>query len=464
MGIKEEKKVEMVRVADDKLTAYLALDKKEDGGYTLDEVLKILSENKITYGICKEEIEKVIKEENYLLEFKAAEGIPPVQGKNGYFEFYFNVDPVKKPIILEDGSVDYNTLGKVELCKKDDLLAEYYPAIEGKNGIDVFGMPILAEKVKELKPLKGKGTRLSEDERQYFAARDGKVEYKDNKLNVEELYVVEGDVDAATGDINFNGDILICGNVTSNVKIEAEGNITVNGHVEMAILTAGKDIILRNGMQGNGKGYIFAKGDVSAKFFEQTVVVAKGNINANAIMNCEMDSNRQIIVAGKQGAIIGGIVKAVEKIEAAVVGNRAETKTELIAGLDIDFYKSIEEIDHLIEKLKGEIIELSKKIESVNGQLDKNEISILQETKSQLMRLKIGNDAKIKDLHARKVALLDQKQRSHDACILVLRKLYRNTRIIINGAKEDFNGECKNVTIREINNEIHIYANTVDKT
>lgn len=455
----QEKKIAAVRVSDDLLKAYLTLYKKEDEKHTLEEVLNFLKEKKVIYEIKTDVIQTMINENIFFKEILVAEGVPAKEGKDGYFEYFFDVDPPKKPITLEDGSIDYNTLGKIELRKEGDLLAEYHPAVPGEEGITVYDSPILPKRVVELKTLKGKGTVLSEDERQYFAARDGKVELKDGKLNVTELYVIEGDVDATTGDVTFNGDILVKGNVSANVKISAQGSITVNGHVEIATLLAGKDIILRNGVQGAGKGYIYSGGSVSAKFFEQTVVIAKGNINANTILNCAMESNQKIMVAGKQGVIVGGTLKAIEKIEASAIGNRAETTTSLFVGINIDFEKTMIEFENKIALLLEEEKSIVEKLGKVTAKLKKNSYDILQDSKNKLLRSKIELEARIKEEKKKKEELQDQKERSFGANIVVLQNLYPSTIICINGAKEVFKGACKNVTIKELNNEIHIYAN-----
>ena len=84
--------------------------------------------------------------------------------------------------------------------------------------------------------------------REYYASSEGKITYSkpDHQLMVTPIYIIDGNVDNATGDIRFNGDVLVKGNVFANTTIRATGNITVEGHVEIATLHAGKNVILKN--------------------------------------------------------------------------------------------------------------------------------------------------------------------------------------------------------------------------
>ena len=94
------------------------------------------------------------------------------------------------------------------------------------------------------------------------------------QLYVTNVMLINGDTDASTGDIHFNGDVIIKGNVHYGYSIYAEGSIIIGGNVEAASLTAGMNIELQSGMQGGGKGTIECLGNVSGKFFEQVRITS----------------------------------------------------------------------------------------------------------------------------------------------------------------------------------------------
>ena len=67
--------------------------------------------------------------------------------------------------------------------------------------------------------------------------------------------------------VDFNGDIVIHGNVEAGVVINAGKSLTVDGVVESASITAGGMVCLKRGMQGGGKGSITAGGDIFTEFW-----------------------------------------------------------------------------------------------------------------------------------------------------------------------------------------------------
>jgi len=450
-----------IHVTEDGQEVYLMLYRRYDRAYTYEDIEDYLKSQNIIYGIKQDIICEMIQEENFYEDILVAEGLKPQEGQDGYFEFHFNTNPETKPIIFPDGSVDYNTLGKMELAEKDQLLVTYHGAIQATDGMNVFGEKVFAKEVKELKPLKGKGFEISTDGMQYYATIEGRVTFEDNKLTVTPVFTVEGDVDAATGDINFNGDVIVKGNVFANVTINATANITVNGHVEVANLIAGKDVLLKNGMQGNGSGTINVKGNVNAKFLEQTKVFAQGNINANAILNCEMESGKAIVVSGTRGAILGGYAKAVEKITAFSLGNKAGIQTKLIIGFEEDFKKMMSAIDEEMEDCKDKIFDTQKALNNLAGRISDIEDIGLKDARNEALRNKILYQTKLNELMIRKEKIIDVKERSANGSVTILGPTFGGSTIIINGISEFLKSECKNVTFISRMNEIRIFSNNI---
>ena len=81
-------------------------------------------------------------------------------------------------------------------------------------------------------------------------------------IEVVNTYVVNGDVDYSTGNIQFNGNVVINGTVPDGFEVKAEGDIVVMKIAESARLEAGRDIIIKGGVQGKGKGLVSAGRDI----------------------------------------------------------------------------------------------------------------------------------------------------------------------------------------------------------
>lgn len=331
----EDKSGTYVRVTEDDHQAWLYLCPKADGNpYTKNELIAILRENEVVAGLNEDNLIAMAKKKVYEREIKVAEYIAPREGTDGYYEYFFDVNrDQKKPLIREDGSVDYQSMNMVNSVQGGDVLAKYHPAVDGVPGIDVKGVEIPVKPVKNLPVLKGKGIITDpEDENVYLAEHEGKVEYRGGKIFLNNVHRITGDVDQLIGKIEFFGDVLIAGNVEAGTKVRVGKSLTIEGTVEAADLTAGGDIILKRGIQGNQKAKIVCAGDVYADFIEHTTVQARGNVEANIILNSHIEADGKIVLTGKKGTLIGGNVHGTKGIDCKELGNEAEVKTVVHAG------------------------------------------------------------------------------------------------------------------------------------
>ncbi len=324
-----------VRITENDRQAWLYLCPKADGSsYTKNELIELLAENDVIAGINEDILIAMVKKKVYEREIKVAEYIAPKEGTDGFYEYFFDINRGrKKPLIREDGSVDYQSMNMVNSVQEGDVLAKYHPAVEGVPGVDVRGGELPVKPVKNLPVLRGKGiTTASDDENVYLAEQEGKVEYRDGKIFLNNVHKVTGDVDQLIGKIEFYGDVLIAGNVEAGTTIRVGKSLTIEGTVEAAELSAGGDIILKRGIQGNQKAKIVCAGDVYADFIEHTTVQARGNVEANIILNSHIEADGKVVLTGKKGTLIGGNVHGTKGISCKELGNDAEVKTIVHVG------------------------------------------------------------------------------------------------------------------------------------
>ena len=221
----------------------------------------------------------------------------------------------------------------VESVPVGSKLAIYHPAKKGRPGMNVRGYDLPLNPVKELPPLKGKGIKTDDnDPNLYISTIEGRIDYKPGTINIDPVFTVRGDVDQLVGKIEFYGDVVVTGNVDSGTSIRAGKNISIDGTVESATIQAGGDILLKRGIQGNQKGKIVCRGTLYADFIEQSTVEAKGNVEANAIMNCDVTADGQVILTGSHGAIIGGNTHAAKGISCTELGNDVDLATRVHVG------------------------------------------------------------------------------------------------------------------------------------
>ena len=446
----------VLRITETRMEALITLYRR----FSAEEIRTLLTENGVVYGILEETLAMLAQGKQNYDEILIAAGTIAQNGQDGYFEYHFDSEPKSEPIVLPDGSVDYNLLGKMELVANEQLLATYHPATPAVTGADVLGNTIEGRDGRELPPLQCKRCAPDETGNQYYASAEGNVTVEDGRLTVSPVFVIKGNLDANTGDVDFHGDVLVQGNVYAGVTVKTTGSITVEGHVETASLFAGNDVILRNGMQGAGSGIIHAGGNVMARFLEQIQVFAGNEVNVGALLNCDVEAGRNVVIAGNRGTIIGGTVRAVEQITAASIGNRATVTTQLVIGLEFDFRHKMEEIDCRIEEYLNIIADATQEEKRFANQLktQPDDKELIQQ-KAEQMRRKINFQLKLKETAMERDRLIDIHQRSADGKVIVSGMANVGCVIVINGIRQTLRSEYRNVTFKKVKQEIWITSN-----
>jgi uncharacterized protein (DUF342 family) len=454
--VEEEQLPFKILISPDDMEVHLLIVDKEKE-FTEENVLHELWVNKIRKGILRKEIKKVIdgtyKERSVLV----ACGQAPRSGKDGWYEYFFRTEISRKPKLLEDGSVDYQNIEWFDTVKREDKLAVYHPAEEGTNGYTVKGDVLPAIKGKEQGVLVGFGFRLEPDKRTYVSTVDGYVELKENRLEVSNLLVVE-ETTLATGNIVFNGDVHVKGNVGSQTEIRAAGDVIVDGFVEAAIIECGGNVMLRQGMNASGKGCVIAGNNVTGKFLEGVKVRAGGNIQINYCLNCDIEAGNQIEISRASGSLVGGRTCAVKGITAQNVGNRAGMSTYIKVGINEDILLKV-------KKLKDEIISVFEELEILeNAKREMEckyppEVYTTQEVYTKLESAIYTKNKQREELDKEKAELDEEIKLISAAKVVIKGRLYEGTTIDVNG-KRWHSRNMRDVTIRRTMDEsIAVFRN-----
>mgnify|MGYP002673407032 FL=1 len=421
--VTEEKPI--VQITADGMEAYIMLVTPDDGGeYTVESLQNALDERGVKYGIDELALKELADEKKYGLETLIARGTEAVDGKDGYYDYNFNCNFDKKPLMRPDGTVDYWSVKSIESVVQDQVIAEYHPCVEGTDGKTVTGKPIPAKRGREQLPLKGKGFERRDDNT-YVALMSGKIETQNDRVVILPVHELSGNADLSSGNIDFHGDVVIHGSVESGVIVKASGTITVDGIVEACTLEAGKDIILRSGMLGGNKASVKTKGSITAKFFEFTRIECAGDIRADVLMDCQVQCFGKIIMNGKRGSIIGGLTHGVRGIEVATLGNDAEKKTAIMAGASPEEYAKLRQLEKTIQELSQGLIQIEEglrkfeELEKVRGVSYKDD-----PRRVTLLRIKIRDTATLANSKEEAKQLRNLIESASGACVTVLRETY----------------------------------------
>ena len=383
-------------IADDSMSATVFVTQPKEGEtVTTEDVAVYLRANGVLAGIIYSEIEKLVNEKTYYKDVVVAKGRNVVETKNGYYEFLFSTGEIKHPTIRSDGSVDYQSMSVIQSVSPGDVLAVYHPAVPGSSGLDVKNREIRCKPAKELPAIKGSGFDVSFDGNTYTANMEGRVEYDNYKLHVRDMYELRKDLDLVIGRIDFRGDVIVHGNVRSGTFIRATKTVTVEGSVEAATIIAEGDIVLKKGMQGGKKAKLISGGNIYANFIEFTEVKAKGNVEANIILNSVISAGKSVVVKGRRGAIIGGINYSVGQMNAAQAGNKAEVKTVLASGISEDYNKRHHLLSSKAESARESIRKTENEIEQIRDVRITNDPRDVKEAKISQLKRRLKRDERL---------------------------------------------------------------------
>ncbi|WP_297719242.1 FapA family protein [Intestinimonas sp.] len=327
-----------------------------------ESVGKALAQSGVTTGIDSGAVVSIFQEPMYFKLIPIAIGTPPVEGKNGSVTERFPRTIAKEVKVDENGVADYRAGSYVQLIEKDAVICDIELPQPGAPGVRVDGKIIEPKPVKPAHVPAGANTVLAEDGKKLIAAREGHLEFINDAFQVHAVLEVKGDVDYSTGNIDFPGDVHVCGDIRENFTVRASGSIAVDGIVEAATVEAGGDIVITRGVVGDNRALLRSHGTVRVKYLENCVVYAAKGIYADCIMNAQIFSDDVISVMSGRGSVIGGALTAARLIQARMIGAQSGRRTELRLGVLPYVQSELQNIQEDLRVLEREREQLDKEL------------------------------------------------------------------------------------------------------
>jgi len=427
-----------ISLSENKIEAYLQINEHFDNStFTSDQLEAYLRENRINHGIQKNILQQIAQtprafQNNYTV---IAMGTLPTTGTDGYINYSTKlIKQEKKPMELEDGSVDYREVVQLNNVQKGQLIAERVLPTEGTPGMTVTGEEIPSKKGKEARFKIGKNVVVDAEQKAMYATIDGLIAKTDkDKVNVFPVYEVNGDVDYNIGNIDFIGTVVIRGNVLSGFRVKASGDIRISGGVEGADLEAEGSIEITGGIIAGNKGSVRARMNVKSSFIQDGNVFAGNDvIVSQSIMHSTIRAGKNVICAGTKGLIVGGLIQAGERVAARTIGNTTSTGTVIEVGV--------------LPELRNELLELRGQLRALIEGLDKTDkaLSLLDQLASSgqlssdriAMRVKLTstkkqNKQEQSEIRDRILEIEKKLEDTNTARIDAMKTIYGGTKIVI---------------------------------
>ena len=440
----------IVSISEDEMQCELCLEcGVDDDIIQYEDIVSIIEDKGVVYGVDYCLIHTMIDDKIYDKNMVIASGTKVIEGADGYYSYTFNTNPDKKPKLREDGSVDYLNLNLIQCVETGDLLSRYFPRKEGIDGTTVTGKTVKAPIYKNLPPLRGRGFTMSDDGLECYAACDGKVELSVGGITVTKISTIPSDVGIGVGNIDVKGDLEIMGSVLTGLSVKATGNITINGLVEAATITAGRDVLIKGGILGGGRALINAGGNVYAQFVENSAINSGNCVQADSIVNSLVTAHNDINIFGKTSSIMGGNLKANHIIRTKNIGSNAQILTRLNVGVDASVAATLKQKEVQLKEESDELVKIEKAMELISKNPDQaKEMGML------LTRTKIEKTALVTKLKKEIEELRERISIAKYATIIAENMAYQGTIISIDGVTLKLDGDFEKIVFTRKNDKI----------
>lgn len=266
----------------------------------------------------------------------------------------------------DPGAIDHRACSAFIILKKGDRIGAVTEASDGEDGLDVRGQTIAAKRGHALSIQADDSIEIRDGA--VFAAIPGVLRVAIDRVIVEPVLAIDGDVSFQTGHINFPGEVTVSGGVKDCFIVRAGGPLQIDGLVEAANIHGAGDVVLKQGMAGRDQGTVEIRGDLTAGYLDGVRGEVEGHCRVTReIKACRLRIGRTL--EGQKCVVHGGRLEARQSVDVAVIGGSGGVQTEIaVGGLDelADLVRRLGElrtaIVHQRERAENELVELQKRI------------------------------------------------------------------------------------------------------
>ena len=358
----------------------------------------------------------------------------------------------------EEGTKDLRK-STIKTFKKGERFAEFRFEEQGENGWDIFGK-VVAMPEPELPSVTIEEGAEATLDHAFKALQDGlaEVDPAGKTVKVTRTYLVKGDVNLITGNIEFNGSVVVTGFIRDKAVVKCTESLHVVEGITDGYGIAKGGVKVEGGIVNSS---IQTEGSVEAKFIEGSHLTVDGNIKAlQSITNASVMVGGNVSIESLSGMFAGGKSYVSGNLSCGHLGFESNADTHLTMGaswvlckrLAVNktrqdkFEKLLDETERtlkthtdkraaqLTDKHKEHMTELKKKVKKLK--------SIVKNLKSVQVGLKIAN---ADQNEGSEVIIRDTL---HPTVTVYLGKTQVNTKSPSSGVKIDF--------IARNNSHIHI--------
>ena len=447
-----------INIDKDKMRAYAEITTEFGGkSITLADIKSKCDEMSIKFGLNPKAMLSLLNKchqssEGKVFRVLIAKGIEKEDGQNASFKKLIKTDNQRKiqPKLLENGKVDMYDLGEMITVIPGTILMEKKLATVGLPGKTVTGELISQISGKDADFKVGSNVQVDPNNPLHLIATTNGIPLDEEDFIKVDNTLILNNVDVKTGNINYNGSVVINGDIKEAMRINVTGDITVMGGIESATVHCGGNLTVSNAIIGhqkdNDQGFsceITCKGTLTGTIAQYTLLnVGKDILLSKQLIHCKTRCHGSVKVHNEfysKGSIIGGITQANGSVTTVKLGVSAGNRTEidlvgnfkkLVSNKEKLIHQS-KEVDHLLNKVKeNEVAAESLKDKALQKQT-KEKLSIKKK------KLRDASDEVKNRLFNARLKLIEYIDSTHltvtntlfsDANVYIADKVWRSTK------------------------------------
>ena len=275
-------------------------------GQGLPVVEDALKERLISMGLTgilennlREAVERCAATKTSQRRVLVAQGLAPQEPQEGRLRVLFPLERPGHSGLQEDehGRVDFKDRGAIYTANPGDMLVIFDPPVPGIPGHDVYAQEIPVRQPKAVTIRAGQGVETP-DGRRFLATEKGQPFFLQGTIAIKPVIVISGDVDYASGNVEFDGSVVIQGHVREGFSVTAGRDLEVGAAWRRAPPGGAKH--RRPGVCGR-TFHRRCGGNVTLRFLEAGTATADGDVLvASHLLHATVMSCGTVVVQGRR--------------------------------------------------------------------------------------------------------------------------------------------------------------------
>ncbi len=344
----------------------------------------------------------------------------------------------------EDGTLDFRQVHSIVPVVRGQSLARRTPARAGRDGLSVCGKKTAAAAGSDQVLKAGENVQINmvEGSELYVAEAAGALVLAADEISVGRMLRIGGHVDFRTGNLDFDGVIVVDGSVLQGFSLKATGDIQIAGALESgASVCAGGDLVVGGGILGRRTKAV-ATGQVRARYVQEATVIAGGDLEVEELVyQARLRVGGRINVASgsgpRGGSIIGGEAWG-QSLNLSIAGSPAHVVTSLMAGMDPERARKLDKVREAVDLTYAQLRRLLNRfgLNDIDIEQIHNRIAATAGPKRKLLAQTARQLGQVVQTHQKLLAVrreLEQRlgERVKGACIVVRDKAYSGVEVRI---------------------------------